>query len=350
MPFLHNQKLSLTIVTTTILLIAIAIAAMGRQDQPRRIGIIDFYGYAGLNVDEIRSRLPIKVGDQFSYQRPITDVVDKAVKSITGRLTTAIEPVCCDPQGNFIIYIGLPGASIKPTKFNPIPKGKSHFPAEAVELYDQTMEAIGAAISRGIGSEDHSQGFALSNEPAARAKQMEVRAYAVEHEKLIRDVLTSSGDARQRGVAAHLLGYARQSQEQISALVYASHDADDTVRNNATRALGVLADSSPKIAARIPPSGFIGMLSSGSWTDRNKAGLVLMSLTRARDANLLGRIRAEALTPLIEMARWTDRGHAYSARFLLGRIAGIPEEHLIELSNADNADEIMKKLKLKPLR
>jgi hypothetical protein len=157
-------------------------------------------------------------------------------------------------------------------------------------------------------------------------------------------VLRSSADAQQRIVAAHLLGYATKSDEQLVALVRASHDPDDTVRNNAIRALGVLASSDPKEAARIPAAGFIAMLNSGSWTDRNKAGFLLDVLSEGRDPKLLGRLRAEALDSLIEMARWRVAGHANFARILLGRVAGIEENHLQQLVAAGQVDAIIKAL------
>ncbi len=331
------------------LLLAVLVTAVMGQDQPRRIGSIEFYGYAGLNVNQVRSALPLHVGDPFPSPRVTIDEIDKAVKSIIGRSPTEVSSACCDPQGNYIIYIGLPGASIKRTKLNPVPKTTVSFPTEIVKLYEQTMEALGAAVLSGTAGEDRSQGFALATADAAlRAKQMEVRAYAIQHEKLIHDVLNSSSDAQQRIVAAFMLGYARHSQQQISSLVHASHDADDTVRNNATRALSVLADSSPKVAARIPAGGFIKMLSSTSWSDRNKAGWLLARLTSSREPKLLRQLRSEALISLIEMARWRNAGHAYFARILLGRLAGIGEERLEQLAHADNADEILKELRTSP--
>jgi hypothetical protein len=80
----------------------------------------------------------------------------------------------------------------------------------------------------------------------------------------------------------------------------------------------------PPPAKWIPPQGFIDMMSSGIWTDRNKASFVLEPMTRGRDAKLLALLRAQALEPLIEMARWRD-GHQYPARHMLARIAGVPE-------------------------
>ena len=312
------------------------------QEPARRVGAIDFYGYAGLNLDQIRAALPLHVGDQFPGPLESKEEITKAVTSVTGHPPADVASVCCDAQGNFTIYVGLPGASMKETKYNPIPNGKASFPAEIVDLYKQAMDASSAAVLRGNAPEDRSQGYALSiSDSELRSKQLAARAYAIQHEKLILTVLNTSSDTQQRIAAAYLLGYARQSSRQIAALVAASHDADDTVRNNATRALGVLAESSAKVAARIPAGGFITMLSSGSWTDRNKAGWVLTSLTKSRDPKLLARLRAEALEPLIEMARWRDPGHAYSARILLARIAGIDDERAERLAHADNADEII---------
>jgi uncharacterized protein (DUF1786 family) len=43
------------------------------------------------------------------------------------------------------------------------------------------------------------------------------------------------------------------------------------------------------------------------------------------------------------MARW-GTGHAVTFRILLGRIAGIKEEHLRQLANGDKADQIIKAL------
>jgi hypothetical protein len=64
----------------------------------------------------------------------------------------------------------------------------------------------------------------------------------------------------------------------------------------------------------------------GIWSYRNKAGFLLLQLTRSRDPELLERLRAQALDALIEMARWRDTSRAVWARMILGRIGGIPED------------------------
>lgn len=141
-----------------------------------------------------------------------------------------------------------------------------------------------------------------------------------------------------------MLGYARQSDQQIDALVRASLDADDGVRNDAVRALEVLAGAKPNLAQRIPPEPFVRLLRSGAWSDHNKASLLLLALTKSRDLRVLAPLRSEALDPLVEMARWHNMGHAEAALSILGRIAGVDEDTLNKLIDAGQADTIIGKL------
>jgi hypothetical protein len=202
------------------------------------------------------------------------------------------------------------------------------------------MDLIFDSIRTG-GTEERSMGYALSTYPPLRAKQLAMREYAVGHAPLIRRVLLDAADAEQRTVAAALLGYAKQNRQQITGLVRASRDPDDGVRNNAVRALVVLAESSAITASDIPATPFVSMLNSGTWTDRNKASYLLSNLTKQRDAKLFRLIRQQALDSLIEMARWRNPGHAETARFILGRIAGIPEDELKHLVAEHNVDVII---------
>jgi hypothetical protein len=56
---------------------------------------------------------------------------------------------------------------------------------------------------------------------------------------------------------------------------------------------------------------------------------------------VLDALRAQALPNLIEMARWRSPGHAYSARVILGRMAGIDEERLQAWIGEGRVDEIL---------
>jgi hypothetical protein len=64
-------------------------------------------------------------------------------------------------------------------------------------------------------------------------------------------------------------------------------------------------------------------------------------MTIGRDPKLLAKIREQALEQVIEMATWTEYGHAAAARLVLGRVAGIPEEKLGEMAKEASADPIV---------
>jgi hypothetical protein len=101
------------------------------------------------------------------------------------------------------------------------------------------------------------------------------------------------------------------------------------VRNNAVRALGVLASAKDTGGITVDPTPFIALLYSGHWTDRNKSSLLLaQQLKRSRDPILLKALRDKALPPLIEGARWGDPGHSIVFLDILGCIEGVPDAEL----------------------
>jgi hypothetical protein len=321
------------------------------QGQAARVGSIDFFGYAGLNVDQVLAALPIHEGDKFASVEALKAMrpkIEEAVRRVTGRPASDVATIS-PGKGLWLVYIGLSGNSMKPFPLNPTPAGTTQLPAAAMEAYKQVDDASMKAMQKGAAGEDDSKGYSLSSDdPELRAKQLAMHEYAAKHEDVIRAVLRSSANTNQRQIAAELLGYVNQSIEQINDLVWASHDPDPDVRNNATRALGVLTNSDPRVAAQIPADGFIEMLNSGSWFDRNKAGFVLLDLSKGRSPRLLAQLRARALASLLEMARWHSAGHANAARMLLGRIAGIEETRLVELVVTDKVDVIINAVQREP--
>lgn len=328
--------------TIRLLLILLVPAAFG-QDQPRRIGEIEFFGHSGSELKKISAALPFHKQDRFSIETFAGKIAQagEAIRSVTGQMPTDIAPVCCDDQGNWIIYVGLSG---KPSHYNPPPQGTARLPEHILNLYDRFIKANMEDVQKGAAAEDQAQGYALSTSPPLRSIQLEMRAYAVGHEALLRKVLETAADDQQRIAAAELFGYARQSKSQIAALMYANRDSNGTVRNNAVRALMVLANSSSQVASEIPAAGFIELLLSGTWTDLNKAGNVLSVLTRKRNARLLAALRRrEVLDRLIEMARWPT-GHAEPAITILGRIAGIDEGRLKQLVKTGKVEAIINAL------
>jgi hypothetical protein len=318
-----------------VLLALLASLAAPSAAPDRKLLGIDFFGYKGLDLAAIRAALPFHEGDSFPPPKvksaDLKKQVGLAINQAIGRDPTDVAFVCCDEKQNWMAYVGLPGESYQELAFNPAPTGDARFPRDAVKLSDAVDAALERAVMDGHSTEDDSEGYALSEDPKARKAELALRDYALQHENLIVQVLTASSDARHRAIAAQMLGYGRQSDQQTDALVHASLDADDDVRNNAVRALWVLAIAKPAAAHRAPPEPFIRLLRSGAWTDHNKASLVLMALTTTRDPKVLAQLRTEALDPLLEMGRWRSRGHAEAALTILGRMAGIDETELQRL-------------------
>jgi hypothetical protein len=316
------------------------------QEKSLIVGEIEFFGYAGLNLERIKAALPLREGDALAVQDfPATkEKINQSVKRETDHDTTNIAFTCCDNHGNLMIFVGLPGASTRPAEYNTAPKGSARLPRGIVKLYERAMDLNAEAAQKQPG-EDRSKGYGLSAYGPMREVQLSLRRWALRNAPLIRQVLRSAAEPGERQAAAYALGYAHQSRTQTWALVKASHDVDDTVRNNAVRALVVLSFSSERASAWIPVRDFARMLNSGVWSDRNKAAALLNSLSRQRNPELLRILRLEALDSLLEMARWRNQGHAWDAWMILGRIAGIEEGQLQKLAEAGDVDTIAKTLK-----
>ena len=270
--------------------------------------------------------------------------VKKAIRKATGREVSDVAPVCCDNSGKVIVYIGLRAKPVGQTLYNPSPRGSARLPRAALRLHKDVEKTWLKAMEKGVSGEDDSQGYALSLDPETRTKQLALHAYVARHAPVVRRVVESARNVEQRQIAAEMLGYADRSSEQIAALIRASHDVDDGVRNNAIRALLVLARSSSEVSAIIPGECFVGLLNSGVWTDRNKSAELLSVLTAKRDPQLLTCLREQALTSLVEMAHWSDPGHADSSRLMLGRIAGIEEPTLIAMIERKEVEPIVNAL------
>lgn len=330
------------------LTLAVAMAVGQPQDLPDRrpIGKIEFFGYKGLDVERVRASLPLHEGDLFPPEslRPSDDpsqTILERIQQTIGRGATGVNFTCCDERQRWIIYIGLPGGSSREVAFHPAPRGDARFPLDFLMSGDEFSQAWEHAVLSGNAAEERSQGFAISADPVLGAAQMELHGYALRHEAEILTVLETSAAAEHRALAAQALGYAQPSHRQVAALARACFDADGAVRNNAARALGVLAGVNPALLRRIPPATFMPLVTSTEWTDRNKGIVLIEAMTRSRDPRVLAAVRDAALDSLIEMAKWRTAGHAYQARVVLGRLGGIDEKRLQELAQQGSIDEII---------
>ena len=312
------------------------------EHHPFQIGAINYFGYGGLPLQKVRAALPLHVEDTLTFasfsKKPINDAVSKTI----GKLPTDVNVVCCDASQHIEIFIGLPGSTSHSDPTSPIPSGNTHLNLEGLRLYEQEQPLLLQAVSRGAAGEDDSQGYMISNDPSLKAINLAMRSYAIGRESDLRQVLQMASDPKERRAAAALLGYVQRSPTQAEALSNAMNDPDDEVRNNAVRALAVLSSATANEHLQINLKPLINLLYSGIWTDRNKASLLLMRMTEARNPEVLHTLRKEAMEPLVEGASWTDvPSHSMAFLVVLGRIGAIPNKKLYELLKSGNNNAIV---------
>lgn len=323
------MKLS-SLVSVLLLCLSLCASAQDADMEHRKfkIGPINYFGYDGLDLEKVRAALPLHTNDEVTFATFPEDQLKRVIQEATDRPATDIAVVCCDSNQRLLIFIGLTGSTSHPLSSSPTPTSNTHLDAQGLQLYNRDMAALMEAMTHGVAAEDDSEGYAVSAYPEMKAVNLAMRNYALNREKELTTVLATAQDPKQRIAAAMLLGYAQRSPTQAQALSRALSDSNETVRNNATRALEVLA-SAPNEPLNIDAQPLIQMLYSGKWTDRNKSSLLLMRLTESSNPSLLRTLHQQAMKPLIEGASWIgDPGHSDPFLILLGRIAGIPKPTL----------------------
>lgn len=310
-------------------------------DEAYQVGSVDFFGGQGMDTAALLQKLPVRIGQSVKEDQveQMQSAITAAVLAATGKAATDVAVMCCDQPGKLQLYVGLQGSSYRAPTYAAMPTGDAVLPDEGAALYRKDSDALEHAVESGNSQEDDSTGYALAKDPALHAIELTMRAYALKHTEAIERVLRESHDAEQRQAAATLLGYCERSPEQVRDLAAAANDADSDVRNNAVRALGVLAVAQPLVGLDVKP--FVAMLYSGKWTDRNKASLLLNRLTEPRDPALLRVLRDQAMGPLLDGAHWQSPGHAFFFLVILGRIGGIDEARLEQLIQSGARDEII---------
>jgi len=310
-------------------------------DTKVKVGNIYFFGILDANKSAAAAALTFHTGDETTlgvFAKELSDSKEAVLKA-TGKAPTDIANVCCNETGGWDIYVGLGGATTTTAKYRKAPIGYERMPAEVTKLVRDIGNALFHAISSGKAQEDRSHGYALSSDEVLRALQLRLHSYAAVHRAEIISVLKHSSSAEDRASAAMTLGYSDRSKGQLDALASASQDPDAEVRNNATRALLVIADVDKAAANHIPMRPFEDMVCSGTWTDRNKGAGLLMALTKNRNIEA----RRIVVLALEEIADW-DRSHAVPARIVLGRLAGIKDTELFALATGPNWRTIEKGL------
>ncbi|HVT13614.1 MAG TPA: HEAT repeat domain-containing protein [Fimbriimonadaceae bacterium] len=315
-------------------------------DKPVEIGEIELFGQTGVDGAAIRRGITVREGDKITADKfgEVKANIESAVQKVVGKPATDVALVGFDEKGKLMIFVGVPGPTVKMPPTSKPPHGPQRLAEEGMRLYDRFGSRLVPALQSGGGKEDDSKGYALFSDPELHAIQLDMRDFAVKHTKEVFDVLTYSGSVADRRAASEIAGYAERSKEQVDALMNALGDEDGTVRNNAIRSLGVILRTDKKTAASLSTEPFIDLVRSGTWTDRNKGAMVLDELTESRSKPLLDKVRKEALASLLEMAHWRNFPHARTALTILGRVAGIDEARLQKMHDSGDAAPIFKAL------
>jgi hypothetical protein len=324
------------------LLVLFLLAAACSIAQPLRgpIVAIDFYGTATVDFTRLRTVFPFQAGEIFELKAAHDEDSSPAeFRQLIDKNRLSVAPVFIPELKGWVFYVDVEPPDTSPAIWNPEPSGAGKLPARVVQLYEHAMNRM---VNGGIFAGDETtKGYSLSKDPAMRKDERKLIVYARSHAHLVYSILKRSASSRDRIAAAWIAGYAPKGPDQLAALLDAVMDPDSFVRNNAIRVLAVLALNDAGIARQIPPDPFIPVLSSLTWTDRNKAMFLLDPVTAARDPKTIEELRRQAIEPLRQMSRWTYWGHARMALVLLGRIAEIPENRLQSLLQAHDAATIL---------
>lgn len=309
---------------------------------------IDFYGLRTISEKNVRSLLMIKTNDEWKNILESIEENRRRLKTLPNVEDAAINLVCCDDlSGKSIVYVGIREKGAAVLSFRAAASGTIRLPENITQVGSEFQSAFIQAIAAKDFSEDVSQGHSLVGNKTVRLIQEKFITLAAENLVVLRRVLRESGDEQQRALAAQVIAYVKDKREVTDDLVFAVSDANESVRNNATRALiliAIYADINPQLKIKIPADRFIKMLDSLEWTDRNKSLGVLDALTKKRESALLLTLKKESFVSLTEMARWKNPGHARAAFFILGRIADLSEEEIENSWKLTNREQEIKKI------
>ena len=317
---------------TSLALLSPAAPAVAQEPRLDTITVssVDFYGLRTTPDSVARRALAIVPGAAVPDSAARAAAIAR-LESLPGVRRARLAAVCCADRGGALLYVGVEETGAPTLTFARAPTGTVRLPPEVAAAGAAFDSAFAQAIEHRDFAETDTAGHALMHWPAARAVQQRFVELAARYPSELRDVLHHSADSAQRAVAAQVLGYAADKSTVVPDLAAALRDPDETVRNDATRALwliALLAQRRSELGIHVPYGALVAMLDSPIWTDRNKSSLALAQLTASRDPKLLARLRERSLPSLIEMAHWTNLGHAVAALAILGRIAGMPEPEI----------------------
>ncbi len=308
-------------------LFAVVAVGLSATDITPRVGLIEIYGLRKVSAQKVRAAIGAGPGETLPSREEAEERIDK-ISGITG---SRVEAACC-AGSNMVLYVGVEERNAPHMDFNAPPTGDVSLPADLLASYRSFLDEVAGSIRGRNADEDLTQGYSLMSDPECRRIQQSFIPAVAANLDLIDRVLRQSADPEQRAAAAYLLQYGPRGPHTtkivVDGLQYALRDSDDSVRENAMRALqavSVGAKLHPDEFIRVSPTWFIELMNSVVWSDRRDASRALVNLTENRDAESLALLRDRALPSVIEMARWHDLDQALPSFILAGRLAGLDE-------------------------
>lgn len=318
-------------------------AALSLVTGPDSLEAVEVYG--ARRVD--RAAVQRVIGVVAGHRTPdSTAAIRRRLLAIPGVADADVSVVCCGEKGGALLYVGIRERDVPAPSFATAPRGPARLSSNVVALGDRFDRALMSAVQRGVTEEDVSQGYALGADSTVRAIQVQFRELARTQFDTVRVVLRESSDPEHRALAAQIVAYGSVRRDVVRSLSDAVRDPDERVRNNATRALALLAqwaNEHPTDRLEIPWAPFVAFVQSAQWTDRNKAVFLLMPLTASGDRALLDTLRRTAVPSLAEMARWVNPGHALPAYLVLARVAGVSDADAFTAWTQGRREEIIRR-------
>src|ERR1700685_3361908 len=105
----------------------LALAAGLVQPQRIRIGEIELFGTAGVDVAKVRAALPIHEGDEIAADQTgsMLEGIGQSLENVLGHEPTGMSLVCCNERGGSMLYIGLGGSNSQSVPALPVPTGRA---------------------------------------------------------------------------------------------------------------------------------------------------------------------------------------------------------------------------------
>jgi hypothetical protein len=300
------------------------------QDGPPPVGSVDVYGLRLVADSAARQAVGLAPGAALPDKAAKAAMIAR-LRALPNVQDATLSAVCCDTTNRMMLFIGIAERGAPVPTFRAEPTGSERLPTDILARDSVFQDRLMQAMMAGRSAEADSGGHEFFVDSALNAIQHEYLAFAAARTPFLRGVLRNSARSEDRALAAELLDYAPDVRSVIPDFVAAIHDPSGDVRNAAMRALWVIAayaQKNPSLGIRIPADPFVDMLWSLVWTDRNKASAALWTLTETRDPELLAALRTRALRPLIDVAHWSDFGHAVPGLIVLGRIEGLDDKEI----------------------